>query len=226
MVGLSRWATCLLKPERFELPGTCGIFQEKIGREDGVGETIPPAISELLANWSEGDREALKTLIPLLYDDLRRVAHQYLRKARPGHTLQTTALVHEAYLRLEQYQHAQFQNRAHFVAICALLMRQILTGHERMRRAAKRGGGENLSLDDADGVMKGRHVDLLALDDALDGLARLDPQQSRIVELRFFGGMSVEETAEVLSLSTATVKRHWSTARLWLRRELSEEAKS
>ena len=192
-----------------------------------MDETVPPAISELLATWGEGDREALKAVIPLLYDDLRRVAHQYLRKARPDHTLQTTALVHEAYLRLEQYRHAQFQNRSHFVAICALLMRQILTGHERTRRAAKRGaGGENLTLDDANAVIKGRPVDLLALDDALSGLARLDPQQSRIVELRFFGGLSIEETADVLGLSAATVKRHWSTARVWLQREMSGDTQA
>jgi len=186
---------------------------------------VQPAISELLANWGEGDREAFKALVPLLYDELRRVARQYLRKARPGHTLQTTALVHEAYLRLEQYHHAQFQNRSHFIAICALLMRQILTGHERTRRAAKRGaGGENLTLEDVGELTKGRPVDLLALDDALEGLARLDPQQSRIVELRFFGGLSIEETAEVLRISAATVKRHWSTARVWLHAELSRGA--
>ena len=192
-----------------------------------MGETVPPAISELLANWGEGDREALKAVVPLLYNDLRRVAHQYLRKARPGHTLQTTALVHEAYLRLEQYRHAQFQNRSHFLAICALLMRQILVGHERTRRAVKRGaGGEQITLDDAHELVKGRPLDLLALDDALSGLARLDPQQSCIVELRFFGGLSIEETADVLGLSAATVKRHWSTARIWLHRELSGEARA
>jgi RNA polymerase sigma factor (TIGR02999 family) len=181
-----------------------------------------PAISELLVKWSAGDREALRDLIPLLYDELHQVAHRYLRKARPGHTLQTTALVHEAYLRLEQHHLAQFQNRSHFVAICALLMRQILIGHERTRRAAKRGaGGENLTLDDPHAVVKGRPIDLIALDDALNDLARLDPQQSRIVELRFFGGLSIEETAEVLGLSPATVKRHWSTARLWLHHEMT-----
>ena len=182
----------------------------------------PVPISELLAHWNEGDREALKSLVPLLYGELRRVAHNHLRKARRGHTLQTTALVHEAYLRLEQYQRAYFQNRSHFIAICALLMRQILIGHERNRRADKRGKGrEHLSLDDAGALTSGRSVDLLALDDALRELARLDPQQSRIVELRFFGGLSIEETAEVLGLSAATVKRHWSTARVWLHREMS-----
>jgi len=189
---------------------------------------MPPlAITELLGHWNEGDPEALKALVPLLYDDLRRVAHHYLREARPGHTLQTTALVHEAYLRLEQYHSPQFQDRSHFVAACALLMRQILTRYERTRRAAKRGGGgEKITLDDAAAVMKGRPIDLLALDDALHSLARLDAQQSRIVELRFFGGLSIEETAGVLGMSAATVKRRWSIARLWLHRELSAEARA
>ena len=190
-------------------------------------EAALPAVSELLAKWGAGDREAFSALIPLLYDELHHVAHRYLRKARPGHTLQTTALVHEAYLRLDQHHHARFQNRCHFVAICALLMRQILIGHERTRRAAKRGaGGENLTLDDAHAVMKGRPVDLIALDDALKDLARLDREQSRIVELRFFGGLSIEEMAEVLGISPATVKRHWSTARLWLHREMSRKQRT
>jgi RNA polymerase sigma factor (TIGR02999 family) len=192
-----------------------------------VPEASLSAVSELLAKWSSGDREAFQVLIPLLYDDLHQVAHRYLRKARAGHTLQTTALVNEAYLRLEQHDHARFQNRSHFVAICALLMRQILIGDERSRRAAKRGaGGENLTLDSANAVMKGRPVDLIALDDALNDLARLDPQQSRIVELRFFGGLSIEQTAHVLGISPATVKRHWSTARLWLHREMSRAGRT
>ena len=186
--------------------------------------TGPPAISQLLAKWHDGDHEALRALVPLLYSDLRQVAHQYLRKARPGHTLQTTALVHETYLRLEQHHAPQFQNRQHFVAVCALLMRQILMGYERTRRAVKRGGdATTIALDEAIAPAKGRAVDLIALDDALNGLAQLDPQQSRIVELRFFGGLSIEETAQLLELSPATVKRHWATARVWLHRELSSE---
>jgi RNA polymerase sigma factor (TIGR02999 family) len=190
-----------------------------------VQATGPPAISQLLAKWREGDHEALRALVPLLYDDLRQVAHQYLRKARPGHTLQTTALVHETYLRLEQQHAPQFQNRQHFVAVCALLMRQILMGYERTRRTAKRGGdATTIALDDAMAPAKGRAVDLIALDDALNGLAQLDPQQGRIVELRFFGGLSIEETAQLLELSPATVKRNWATARVWLHRELSREA--
>jgi RNA polymerase sigma factor (TIGR02999 family) len=187
-----------------------------------VAGSPPPTISQLLAKWNDGEQESLRALVPLLYDDLRRAAHQYLRKARPGHTLQTTALVHEAYLRLEHQYAPQFQNRDHFVAICALLMRQILTGYERTRRAAKRGDGANrLALDDATQPMKERAVDLIALDDALNGLARLDREQSRIVELRFFGGLSIELTAELLGISPATVKRLWATARVWLHRELS-----
>ena len=186
--------------------------------------TNPPAISQLLARWREGDHEALRALVPLLYDDLRRVAHQNLRKARPDHTLQTTALVHETYLRLEKQHAPQFQNREHFVAICAL-MRQILTGYERTRRAAKRGGcATAITLDDAGLAEKQRTVDLIALDDALNGLASLDPQQSQIVELRFFGGLSIEETADLLELSPATIKRHWATARVWLHREIGRES--
>lgn len=182
------------------------------------------AVAELLDSWGVSDPEATRNLVALLYDDLRRVAHQRLRKARPDHTLQTTALVHEAYIRLENYPHGKFQSHSHFVAVCALLMRQILTRYEQTRRAAKRGGGgQNITLN-ADEVVQNRPIDLLALDDALNGLAQLDPQQSRIVELRFFGGLSIEETAEVLKLSPATVKRHWETARVWLHRELSHGA--
>ena len=187
----------------------------------------PVPISELLAKWETSDGEALRRSFPMIYDELRRLASHYLRTESPGPTLQTTALVHEAYLQLEKQSHAQFQNRAHFVAVCALLMRQILMGYERSRRAAKRGlGRENLSLDDAIGLTKGRAIDLIALDDALNGLARLDPHQSRIVELRFFGGLSIEETANVLGISAATVKRNWATARLWLHHEMSRSAQT
>jgi len=181
-----------------------------------------PAISDLLASWNQGDQEAFRDLVPLLYDDLRYIAHRHLRKARADHTLQTTALVHEMYLRLRKYPQLRFHDRAHFVSVCALLMRQILSRYERDRRAAKRGRGvENLTLEDAGALMHSRSLDFIALDDALDGLARLDPQQSRIVELRFFGGLSIEETAEILALSPATIKRHWETARIWLHREMS-----
>ena len=183
-----------------------------------------PVIGDLLARWSGGDQEAFRALVPLLYDDLRRIAHSHLRKARTDRTLQTTALVHELYLHLEKYPQSAFQNRAHFIAVCAMVMRQILSRCERDRRAAKRGRGEdNLTPEDAGTIMRGRAINFIALDDALDGLARLDPQQSQIVELRFFGGLSIDETAEVVKLSPATVKRHWETARVWLRREMSRD---
>jgi RNA polymerase sigma factor (TIGR02999 family) len=187
--------------------------------------TDSPEIDALLAKWGEGDRDALRGLIPLLYDELRRVASQQLRRAPSARTLQTTALVHEVYLRLHQQFRGQFENKSHFIAICALLMRQILVSYERDKRAAKRGGGLNkCTLEDVHAVMKGQPVDLLDLDRALTELSRLDSEQGRIVELRFFGGFSIEETAEVLGISPATVKRHWSTARIWLYQQLSGEA--
>ena len=181
----------------------------------------PNTVTKLLAEWHAGDDEALRAIIPLVYDELRRVAHHYLQKERPDHTLQSTALVHEAYLRLEKHSAGQFQNREHFLAICAQLMRQILVEHARSRRAAKRDGGFRLTLDDAI-EFKARHVDLVALDDALNQLAKLDEQQSRIVELRFFGGLSIEETSRAMNLSPTTVKRHWATARLWLHHQMSK----
>jgi len=180
----------------------------------------PPEIGELLAKWEAGDQAALRVLFPLIYEDLRKLAHSYMRKERPDHTLQTTALVNEAYLHLGKQCAAHFENRSHFVAVCALLMRQILMGYARTRRAAKRGGGEKVTLVDAHGLTNGRSVDLIALDDALNDLARLDPQQSRIVELRFFGGLSIEDTAGELGIAPATVKRLWATARVWLYGEL------
>jgi RNA polymerase sigma factor (TIGR02999 family) len=191
----------------------------------GVPAPSSAVVNHLLIKWGEGDREALRALLPILYDELHRVAHRHLRKARPDHTLQSTALVHEAYLRLEKQQRARFQNRSHFLAVSALLMRQILMEYERARRAAKRGRGcEKLTLHDGIALARGNSIDLVALDDALTDLARLDPQQSQIVELRFFGGLSIEETGEVLGISAATVKRHWSTARVWLHHEMSRSA--
>jgi len=182
-------------------------------------------VSQLLANWHAGDDEALRAAVPLVYDELRRVAHRYLRNERPGHTLQSTALVHEAYMRLEKQDAAEFKNREHFVAICAQLMRQILVEYARSRKAAKRDGGCRLTLDDSL-AFKTRSVDMVALDDSLNELARLDPQQSRIVELRFFGGLSIEETARAMNLSPTTVKRHWTTAKLWLHHEMSKADKA
>jgi RNA polymerase sigma factor (TIGR02999 family) len=177
------------------------------------------SVSELLANWHAGDQEALRYVVPFVYEELRQIAHRHLHKERPDHTLQSTALVHEAYLRLEKQGPAQFQDRTHFLAICALLMRQILVEHARSRRAAKRDGGCRLTLDDAL-AFKSKSLDLVALDDALAELAKLDQQQCRIVELRFFGGLSIEETSTVLGISPATVKRHWATAKLWLHHQL------
>ena len=185
-------------------------------------ETTPQPVSELLAKWRAGDEESLRRLLPVVYNELRRVAHYHLRKERPGHTLQTTALVHEAYLCLMKQQPRDFKNRTHFVAVCAQLMRQILVQYARRRNAVKRDGGYKLTLDDhAMALVENRSVDLVALDDALNGLAELDPQQSRIVELRFFGGLSIEETSQVLGISRATVKRHWATARIWLHTQIN-----
>jgi RNA polymerase sigma factor (TIGR02999 family) len=188
------------------------------------GETLSSApskpISELLVRWRDGDQGALQALLPLVYDELKRLARNYLRNERPGHTLQSTALVHEAYLRLVQSP-LQLQNRTHFFAVAARLMREILVDHARSRRAAKRDYRCKITLDRAVALPQKRDVDLLALDDALDELSRLDPRQGRIVELRFFGGLSIEETSEILGISPATVKREWTTARSWLHREMS-----
>jgi RNA polymerase sigma factor (TIGR02999 family) len=157
---------------------------------------------------------------------LRRVAHYHLKNERPSHTLQGTALVHEAYLRLIKQGGAKIENREHFLAICALLMRQILVEYARKHRAAKRGGGEKETLLEGMALARGRSLDLLALDAALNSLARLDAQQSRVVELRFFGGLSIEETARVMEISPATVKRDWATARLWLHHEMSQQGEA
>ncbi len=177
------------------------------------------SVSRLLAQWNAGDDDALRDVLPLVYDELRRLAHQYMRQERDCHTLQSTALVHEAYLRLEKQGAAAFKNRSHFIAVCAQLMRQILVEYARRRGAGKRDGGYKLTLDQSL-EFKARSLDLVAVDDALMELAKLDPEQSRIVELRFFGGLSIEETAKALDSSPATVKRHWATARLWLHHQL------
>lgn len=181
----------------------------------------PEGITELLIDWGHGDQAALDKLMPLVYDELRRLANNYLRREAAGHTLQPTALVNEAYLKLVG-QKTNWQNRAHFFAISAKLMRRILVDHARQRQAAKRGGSEQqrISITSAETIMKQPAIDLLALNEALDELARMDPQQGRIVELKFFGGLSIEETAEVLGISHATVERDWKVARAWLRRQL------
>lgn len=182
-------------------------------------------VTELLMRWRGGEREALDALIPLVYSELRRIARHYLQNERPGHTLQSTALVHEAYARMIAQDLPQWQNRAHFFAVAAQLMRQILVDHARGYRAAKRGGGAcKLSLEDAEERPLPVDVDIIALDDALKTLAEMDPQQSRVVELKFFGGLSIEDTAEVLGISASTVKRDWVTARAWLFRELDRSS--
>ena len=178
-------------------------------------------VSELLAKWRAGDDESFRHLVPLVYGELRRIAHRHLRNERPDHTLQTTALVHEAYLCLMKQQPMDFQNREHFFALSANLMRQILVQYARRRNAAKRNGGNKLTLDSAMTLFPKQTVDLVALDGALNDLAKLDAQQSRIVELRYFGGLSIEEAARVLNVSPATVKRHWATARVWLCKQVS-----
>jgi RNA polymerase sigma factor (TIGR02999 family) len=185
------------------------------------GEPAVGEVSTLLRAWSGGDQSALDRLTPIVYDGLRRLARRYMRRERPGHSLQTTALVNEAYMRLVDYERMQWQDRAHFFAVSAQVMRRILVEHAR-RHNLKRGGGlQHVSLDEAAVVGGDRPADLVALDDAMNALARLDARKAQVVEMRFFGGLSVGETAEVLKVSTVTVKRDWSTAKLWLYRELA-----
>jgi len=176
-------------------------------------------VTQLLAEWSKGDRAALEALMPLVYSELRRVANHYLSQEKPGHTLSATALVHEAYLRLVK-QKLPWQSRAHFFAVAAQMMRRILVDHARSHNYAKRGGGVMTITLDSALASSDRELDLVALDDALLSLAKLDERQSRMVELRFFGGLSIEETSEVLGISAPTVKREWASARAWLFREI------
>jgi RNA polymerase sigma factor (TIGR02999 family) len=187
-----------------------------------MGKPTPTDVTRLLLDWSRGDRTALDRLMPLVYDQLRALADRSLCHERSGHTLQGTALVHEAYLKLVDQRQVRWQDRAHFFGVAAQLMRRILVDHARRHRAAKRGSGERrLPLDEAEAAASQPPlVDWLALDGALDRLATLDERQARIVELRFFGGLTIEETAAVLQVSPATVKNDWSLARAWLYREL------
>jgi RNA polymerase sigma factor (TIGR02999 family) len=178
-------------------------------------------VTQLLQAWGDGDERALEKLMPLVYDELHQVAHHYMAHQPSDHTLQTTALVNEVYLRLINFREVSWQNRAHFFAICARLMRQVLIDFARSRRYLKRGGGASrVSLDEALVVSREAPVDLLALDDALNALAALDPRKGKVVVLRFFGGLSVEETAEVLKVSEQTVLRDWKLAKVWLLHEL------
>jgi RNA polymerase sigma factor (TIGR02999 family) len=180
-------------------------------------------ISQLLADWANRDPVARERLVPIVYDELRRLAHHYMRGERTGHTLQTTALVNEVYLRLTGIDSLRWRDRAHFFAMAATLMRRVLVDYARQRGREKRGGGVSVtSLDDI-AVAAESAVDIIALDDALERLATVDAQQSRVVELRFFAGLSVEETAEAIGISPATVKRDWATAKLWLYNELRSD---
>lgn len=188
-----------------------------------MSQTSTHEVTRLLLDWSKGDKTALDKLMPLIYEELRRLAHRYMSRERAGHTMQTTALVNEAYVRLVNRKNVHWQDRAHFFAIAAELMRTILVDHARSHASTKRGGGaRKLSLDEALVVSQERAADVVALDEALRALALIDPKQSRIVELRFFGGLTIEETAEVLDLSAATIKREWSTAKAWLYHELAK----
>jgi RNA polymerase sigma-70 factor (ECF subfamily) len=180
-------------------------------------------VTQLLADWSNGDQAALDKLLPLVNNELRQLARRYMRRENPGHTLQTSALVNEAYLRLIDQKSVRWQNRAHFFGIAAQLMRRILIDHARSHHYAKRGGGAlRVSLDEAAAVTDARAAELLAVDEALEKLTAMDARKGRIVELRFFGGLSLEETAEVLGISSPTVQREWRAAKAWLRRILSE----
>ena len=192
-----------------------------MGLETQPGGQEAGDISRLLRAWRDGDQDALKRLTPIVYSELHGLARRYLRRERAGHSLQTSDLVNEAYLRLVDYKRMQWQDRSHFFAVSSQVMRRILVDHAR-RHNLKRGGNvQHVSLDEAAVVGGDQDVDLIALDRALDGLERIDPRKMRIVEMRFFGGLSVEATAEVLSLSTITIKREWRSAKAWLYRELT-----
>ncbi|HEX6730118.1 MAG TPA: sigma-70 family RNA polymerase sigma factor [Pyrinomonadaceae bacterium] len=188
-----------------------------------MGTHSPEEISRLLIAWGDGDQAALEELTPLVYAELHRLAHNYMSRERPDHTLQTTALVNEAFMRLVDWKNVRWQNRAHFFGVSAQLMRRILVDFARARGFQKRGGGaQKFELDEAALVCDDKDADLVALDEALDSLAKLDSRQARVVELRFFGGLSLEDAAEVLKVSKGTVRRDWSLARAWLHRELSK----
>jgi len=187
-------------------------------------KTATKSVTQLLVAWSDGDQTALDQLVPLVNEELRRLARGYMRRERPGHTLQTTALVNEAYLRLVDQKHTHWQNRAHFLAIAAQLMRRILVDYARRRQYQKRGGGAvQVTLGHAEEVANERSPDLVALDEALASLAEMDPRRSRVVELRFFGGLSIEETAEVMNVSPTTVERDWTIAKAWLHKTVNSE---
>jgi RNA polymerase sigma factor (TIGR02999 family) len=188
-----------------------------------MSDAVAEGVTRLLLEWRNGDASALDRLVPLVYEDLRRLAHRCLRREREGHTLQTTALVNEAYLRLVGSSRVQWQDRAHFFALATQLMRRVLVDEARRRNVQKRGGEQTrVALEEADAIAPERHLDLVALDDALRRLSDVAPRKARVVEMRFFGGLTIEETAAVLEISTDVVKREWRTAKLWLLRALTE----
>ena len=192
-----------------------------------LSDEPPSQVTQLLRKWSGGDEQALEALMPLVYGELKRLAASYLKWERPDHTLQSAALVNEAYLRLIGQNEVVWQSKAHFFGIAAQMMRRILVDHARAHKASKRGAGaETLELNEAVAQAEKQSINLLGLDEALETLEKMDPQQSRIVELRFFGGLSIEETAEVLKISPATVKRDWAAARAWLYREVTSRGAS
>jgi RNA polymerase sigma factor (TIGR02999 family) len=188
---------------------------------DNIPDPTKADVTRLLVLWTDGNQQAMEQLLPVVYDELRKLARRYLKRERPGHTLQSTALVHEAYLRMVDQRDISWQGRAHFFGIAAQMMRRILVDHARSRDAAKRGAGAcKLTLDEGLLAPAERDINLVALDEALETLAKLDPQQGRIVELRFFAGLSIEDTAEVLKISPATVKRDWAMAKAFLTRQI------
>ena len=192
--------------------------------QDPAPALAPDEMTRLLLAWSQGDEAALEKLVPVVHQELRRMAHHYMRQERPGHTLQTTALVHETYLRLIDTPHVHWQDRGHFFAICAQLMRRILVDYARSRQYQKRGGGmQRVSFDAALEISADRSEDVEAIDRALTELSAVDARKAKMVELRFFGGLTVEETAEVLQVSVDTIHRDWKVAKVWLLRRLGEE---
>jgi RNA polymerase sigma factor (TIGR02999 family) len=198
-------------------------FVKSDDSKTAMGGVSTKLVTELLQRWGQGDSTALEKLLPLVYNELRRIADRQLRRERPNHTLQPTALVHEVYLKLVDQNRIEWQNRAQFYAVAAQLIRRILVDHVRNRRTAKRGAGAvTLTLEDAVFEPAGKDIDLIKLDDALFSLSRKDEQQSRVVEMRFFGGLSIEETAEALGVSASTVKRDWLAAKAWLYRDMSK----
>jgi RNA polymerase sigma factor (TIGR02999 family) len=186
-----------------------------------VSRSSSKSVNELLKAWQAGDGDALAALLPLIYNELRRLAHRHLRAERPDHTLESAALVNEAYLRLIRQKSLHVENRTHFLAVSAHLMREVLVEYGRYRRAAKRDARREITLGGVESLLKDQTVDLMALDEALEDLARLDPQQAQIVEMRYFAGLTSEEIADLLKISTTTVKREWATARVWLHHYMS-----